>query len=262
MIGDFDRFAAPRDMRKVFRFRQDGRAQFVYNMFPKVKTMSEIRVIKVKQSVLANNDSRAEQLRAELKEKKVFLINVMSSPGSGKTTLLVNLINKLKKKGLRVGVMEADMDAIVDAETVGKLTGVRTIQLHTSGECHLDAKMVSEGVEAIGDDDLDVIFLENIGNLVCPAEFDTGAALKLVLLSIPEGDDKPLKYPLMFKVGNFFAFTKMDAKAVFDFDVGLAESHILKLNPNAVFFPVSAKKDEGVEALASAIEAKIRDFCA
>lgn len=222
--------------------------------------MSEIRVIKVKQSVLANNDSRAETLRTKLKEKKVFLINVMSSPGSGKTTLLVNLINKLKAKGLRIGVMEADMDAVVDAETVGKLTGARTIQLHTSGECHLDAKMVSEGVDAIGEDGLDIIFLENIGNLVCPAEFDTGAALKLVLLSIPEGDDKPLKYPLMFRVGDFFAFTKMDAKAVFDFDVELAESHIRKLNPNARFFPLSAKKDTGVEALADAIEEQVKAF--
>ena len=224
--------------------------------------MSEIRVIKVKQSVLANNDSRAESLRAKLKEKKVFLVNVMSSPGSGKTTLLVNLINKLKAKGFSIGVMEADMDAVVDAETVGKLTGVRTIQLHTSGECHLDAKMVSEGVEAIGEDGLDIIFLENIGNLVCPAEFDTGAALKLILLSIPEGDDKPLKYPLMFKVGDFFAFTKIDAKAVFDFDVELAESHIHKLNPNAKFFPLSAKKDLGVDVLADAIAQKAKEFAA
>ncbi len=222
--------------------------------------MSEIRVIKVKQSVLANNDSRAESLRAELKQKKVFLINVMSSPGSGKTTLLVNLINKLKAKGYRIGVMEADMDAVVDAETVGKLTGVRTIQLHTSGECHLDAKMVSEGIEAIGEDGLDIIFLENIGNLVCPAEFDTGAALKLILLSIPEGDDKPLKYPLMFKVGDFFAFTKMDAKAVFNFDVSLAEDHILKLNPEAKFFPLSAKTDVGVDSLADAISDKVNEF--
>lgn len=223
--------------------------------------MSEVRVIKVKQSVLANNDSRADLLRKQLKEKKVFLINVMSSPGSGKTTLLVNLINKLKGKGFRIGVMEADMDAVVDAETVGKLTGVRTIQLHTSGECHLDAKMVSEGVEAIGEDGLDIIFLENIGNLVCPAEFDTGAALKLVLLSIPEGDDKPLKYPLMFKVGDFFAFTKMDAISVFDFNVDLAEDHILKLNSNAQFFPVSAKKDDGVDRLADSIACKVKEFC-
>lgn len=222
--------------------------------------MSEIRVIKVKQSVLANNDSRAELLRKELKKNKVFLINVMSSPGSGKTTLLVNLINKLKESGLRVGVMEADMDAIVDAETVGRLTGVRTIQLHTSGECHLDAKMVSEGIEAIGQDGLDVVFLENIGNLVCPAEFDTGAALKMVLLSVPEGDDKPLKYPLMFKVGDYFVFTKMDAISVFDFDLAKAEDRILKLNPNAVFFPVSAKKDTGVDELAAKIVQAYKAF--
>ncbi len=215
--------------------------------------MSEIRVIKVKQSVLANNDSRAELLRSELKKNRVFLINVMSSPGSGKTTLLVNLINKLKERGLRIGVMEADMDAVIDAETVGRLTGVKTIQLHTSGECHLDAKMVSEGIEAIGEESLDIVFLENIGNLVCPAEFDTGAALKMVLLSIPEGDDKPLKYPLMFKVGDYFVFTKMDAISVFDFNIEKAENHILKLNPNAKFFPVSAKKDAGVDDLAQKI---------
>ena len=222
--------------------------------------MSEVRVIKVKQSVLANNDSRAELLREQLKKNKVFLINVMSSPGSGKTTLLVNLINRLKSMGFRIGVMEADMDAVVDAETVGNLTGVKTIQLHTSGECHLDAKMVSEGVEAIGEEGLDIIFLENIGTPVCPAEFDTGAALKLVLLSIPEGDDKPLKYPLMFRVGDFFAFTKLDALSVFDFSVELAEDHILKLNPNARFFPLSAKKDEGVDKLAEAIASRAKEF--
>ena len=224
--------------------------------------MSEVRVIKVKQSVLANNDSRAELLRKSLKEHKAFLINVMSSPGSGKTTLLVSLINKLKAKGFRIGVMEADMDAVVDAETVGKLTGVKTIQLHTSGECHLDAKMVSEGVEAIGEDGLDIIFLENIGNLVCPAEFDTGAALKMVLLSDPEGDDKPLKNPLMFRVGDFFVFTKMDTLPVFDFNLEMAEDHIKKLNADAKFFPVSAKKDEGVDALADAIDEKAKAFVA
>lgn len=222
--------------------------------------MSDIRVIRVKQSVLANNDSRAAALRKELKEKKVFLINVMSSPGSGKTTLLVNLINRLKEKGLRIGVMEADMDAVVDAETVGQKTGVRTIQLHTSGECHLDAKMVSEGVSSLGEDGLDIIFLENIGNLVCPAEFDTGAGMKMVLLSVPEGDDKPLKYPLMFRVGDLFVFTKMDTISVFDFDVQKAEERILHLNPNATFYPVSAKKDTGMDELANAIVAKANAF--
>lgn len=211
--------------------------------------MDTMRVIKVKQSVLANNDARADALRKKLKEKGVFLVNVMSSPGSGKTTLLVDLINRLKDK-LRIGVIEADMDATVDAATVESKTGVKTIQLHTSGECHLDAKMVDEGMDFLGDDGLDLVFLENIGNLVCPAEFDTGATLKLVILSIPEGDDKPLKYPLMFRKGDIFVFTKMDAKIVFDFDVNKAEESILKLNPNAKFFPVSVKANQGVGVLA------------
>ncbi|MCR5491695.1 MAG: hydrogenase nickel incorporation protein HypB [Bacilli bacterium] len=221
--------------------------------------MSNMRVIKVKQSVLANNDARAESLRVELKENKVFLINLMSSPGSGKTTLLVNLINRLKDK-IRIGVIEADMDAIVDAETIESKTGVRTIQLHTSGECHLDAKMTSEAVHEIGEDNLDLIILENIGNLVCPAEFDTGASMNLVILSVPEGDDKPLKYPLMFRKGNAFVFTKMDAKVVFDFDVDLAEERIRKLNPEAKFFPVSAKTGEGMDELANFILASVSDY--
>ncbi len=221
--------------------------------------MGEMRIIKVKQSVLANNDLRAAKLRGELEEKGVFFINVMSSPGSGKTTLLINLINRLKQK-VSVGVIEADMDADVDANTVAKATGVRTIQLNTSGECHLDAKMTSEGIEALGTDGIDVVILENIGNLVCPAEFDTGAAMNMVLLSVPEGDDKPLKYPLMFTKGDVFVFTKMDATVVFDFDLALAEERIQNLNRNAVFFPVSAKKDEGVDALADYILARVKEF--
>ena len=221
--------------------------------------MSELRVIKVKQSVLANNDLRAAKLRGELKEKGVFFLNVMSSPGSGKTTLLINLINKLKEK-LRIGVIEADMDAVVDASTVARETGVKTIQLNTSGECHLDAKMTSEGIECLGTEDVDLVILENIGNLVCPAEFDTGATLNLVLLSVPEGDDKPLKYPLMFTRGDVFVFTKMDACVVFDFDVEKAKERILRLNPNATFFPVSAKKDEGVDALAAYLEQQVAAY--
>ena len=221
--------------------------------------MGDMRVIRVKQSVLANNDSRAEALRNELKENKVFLVNLMSSPGSGKTTLLVNLINRLKEK-LRIGVIEADMDADVDAYTIQDKTGVRTIQLHTSGECHLDAKMTSEAVHEIGEDNLDLLILENIGNLVCPAEFDTGAAMNLVLLSVPEGDDKPLKYPLMFRKGDAFVFTKMDAKVVFDFDEKVAEQRILRLNPQAVFFPVSAKTGEGMEELAEFIFSQVKEF--
>lgn len=221
--------------------------------------METMRVIKVKQSVLANNDARAETLRKKLKEKGVFLVNVMSSPGSGKTTLLVDLINRLKDK-LKIGVIEADMDATVDAATVESKTGVKTIQLHTSGECHLDAKMVDEGMDFLGDDGLDLVFLENIGNLVCPAEFDTGATLKLVILSIPEGDDKPLKYPLMFRKGDIFVFTKMDAKIVFDFDVKRAEESILKLNPNAKFFPVSVKANQGVDVLADYLVDAVKKY--
>lgn len=218
-----------------------------------------MRVIKVKQSVLANNDARAASLRKQLKEKGVFLINVMSSPGSGKTTLLTNLINKIKDQA-RIGVIEADMDAIVDAEKIAKATGVKTIQLHTSGECHLDAKMVNEAVDFLGEDEIDILFLENIGNLVCPAEFDTGAALNMVLLSSPEGDDKPLKYPLMFTKGDIFVFTKMDAASYFDFDIEKAEKAIKRLNEEALFFPLSAKKDEGVDKLASFILEKAKDF--
>ena len=221
--------------------------------------MDKVRVIEVKQSVFANNNARAELLRKELKEKNVFLINLMSSPGSGKTTLLVSLINRLKDK-LRIGVMEADMDAVVDAETIEKKTGVKTIQLHTCGECHLDAKMTKEGVDAIGADGLDLLILENVGNLVCPAEFDTGATLNMTILSVPEGDDKPLKYPLMFTVGQCFVFSKMDAKAVFDFDVNKAEERISKLNKNAVFYPVSAKTGEGMDALADYLLALVKDY--
>ena len=214
--------------------------------------METIKILKVKQSVLANNDNRANELRNELRKKNIFLINVMSSPGSGKTTLLVNLINRLKQH-LRIGVMEADMDAKVDAETVSSKTGVKTIQLNTTGECHLDAKMTSEGVAGLGEDEFDLIFLENIGNLVCPAEFDTGATLNLVILSVPEGDDKPIKYPLMFTVGDAFVFTKIDALSLFDFDFKKADEPILKVNKEANFFPIAAKTDEGMEKLASYI---------
>jgi hydrogenase nickel incorporation protein HypB len=221
--------------------------------------MDQIRVIKVKQSVLANNDARADALRQKLKERGVFLVNVMSSPGSGKTTLLVNLINRLKND-LRIGVIEADMDAIVDANTVENKTGVKTVQLHTSGECHLDAKMVDEGMNFLGDEGLDLVFLENIGNLVCPAEFDTGATLKMVLLSIPEGDDKPLKYPLIFERGDWFVFTKMDAISYFDFNVDRVEASILKENPNAKFFPLSAKTDQGVDRLAAALLHEVKAY--
>lgn len=221
--------------------------------------MDSIRVIKVKQSVFANNNARAEEVRKKLKEKNVYLVNLMSSPGSGKTTFLVSLINLLKDK-LRIGVMEADIDALVDAETIASKTGVRSIQIHTSGECHLDAKMVDDSLDGFGIDDLDLVFLENIGNLVCPAEFDTGASSSFELLSVPEGDDKPLKYPLMFTVANVVVFTKMDTLPVFDFNQEKAKEHVLKLNPNAKFFPISAKTGEGMDALAEYLLNEVKKY--
>lgn len=221
--------------------------------------MDSIRVIKVKQSVFANNNARAAEVRKKLKEKNVYLVNLMSSPGSGKTTFLVSLINKLKND-LKIGVMEADIDATVDAETISNKTGVKSIQIHTSGECHLDAKMVDDSLDGFGVDNLDLVFLENIGNLVCPAEFDTGASSSFELLSIPEGDDKPLKYPLMFTVANVVIFTKMDAISVFDFDIQKAEERILKLNPNAKFFPVSAKTGEGIDELAAYLLKEVKTY--
>lgn len=221
--------------------------------------MDSIRIIKVKQSVFANNDARAEEVRKKLKEKNVYLVNLMSSPGSGKTTFLVNLINRLKND-LRIGVIEADIDATVDAETISSQTGVRSIQIHTSGECHLDAKMVDDSLDGFGIENLDLVFLENIGNLVCPAEFDTGATSSFELLSIPEGDDKPLKYPLMFTVADVVVFTKIDAISVFDFDYKKAEEHILKLNPNSKFFPVSAKTDEGMNLIAKYLLEEVKKY--
>jgi len=221
--------------------------------------MDKIRVLTVKQSVFANNIARANELRAELKKKNVYFINLMSSPGSGKTTLLVSLINHIKTQ-LKVGVMEADIDATVDAETVEGKTGVKTIQLHTAGECHLDAKMAQEGLEGFGVDGLDLVILENVGNLVCPAEFDTGATLNAEILSIPEGDDKPLKYPLMFTISNIVIFSKMDTISVFDFDLARAEDHIKKLNPNCKFFPVSAKKGDGMDALSDYIVKEVKAY--
>jgi hydrogenase nickel incorporation protein HypB len=221
--------------------------------------MDKIRVLTVKQSVFANNIARANELRAELKKKNVYFINLMSSPGSGKTTLLVALINRIKDK-LKVGVMEADIDATVDAETIEEKTGVKTIQLHTAGECHLDAKMAQEGIEGFGVDGLDLVILENVGNLVCPAEFDTGSTLNAEILSIPEGDDKPLKYPLMFKISDIVIFSKIDTLPVFDFDLQKAEDHILKLNPKSKFFPVSAKKGDGMDALAEYIVKEVKAY--
>ena len=179
--------------------------------------MDKVRVIEIKQSVFKNNDEQAEKLRGELKSKGVFLLNLMSSPGSGKTTTLKATINALKDK-LKIGVMEADIDSDVDAIKIAE-TGVKSIQLHTGGMCHLDAAMTKQGVEALGTDGVELAILENVGNLVCPAEFDTGAVKNVMILSVPEGDDKPLKYPLMFKVSDVVLINKIDVLPYFDFDV-------------------------------------------
>lgn len=203
-------------------------------------------ILETKERITADNDAEAAKLRTMLKEKKVFFINVMGSPGSGKTTALTHIINALKDQ-YRIGVMEADVDSSVDAETISKL-GVRVIQLHSGGLCHMDADMTARGLAGLGLDGLDVVFMENIGNLVCPAEFDVGAALQMMILSVPEGDDKPLKYPLMFTVSNVMLINKIDVAPVFDFDIERCKTYVRRLNPEMEFFPVSALKGEGLEA--------------
>ena len=203
-------------------------------------------ILETKERITADNDLEAAKLREKLKEKKVYFINLMGSPGAGKTTVLTHVINALKEK-YRIGVMEADVDSSVDAETISKL-GVRVIQLHSGGLCHMDADMTARGLDGLGIDGLDVIFLENIGNLVCPAEFDVGSALRMMILSVPEGDDKPLKYPLMFTVSDVMLINKIDVAPVFDFDIERCKSYVRKLNPDMEFFPVSALKGDGLEA--------------
>lgn len=216
----------------------------------------DYQVIKVKEDVLQENNQRAEQLRTLLKSKGIFFINVMASPGSGKTTLLTNLINKLKDK-YNIGVMEADIDGEVDAERISKNTGVKAIQIHTSGACHLTAQMVHDAINEFNIDGLNLLFLENVGNLVCPAEFDTGSNINMMLLSVPEGDDKPLKYPLMFEVSQIAVITKIDTLEVFDFDFDKCEANIHKRNKNAKIFKVSALEDIGVQELADYIDSII-----
>ena len=213
----------------------------------------DYRVVKVKEDILVENNEKAKEVRKLLKDKGIFFLNVMASPGSGKTTLLTNLINKLKDK-YNIGVMEADIDGEVDAERISKNTGVKAIQVHTSGACHLTAQMVNDALNAFDIDGLDLLILENIGNLVCPAEFDTGSNINMMLLSVPEGDDKPLKYPLMFQVSNIAVITKIDTLPVFDFDFDKCEANIHRRNPNAKVFIVSAIKDEGVQELANYIK--------
>ncbi len=213
----------------------------------------KVRIIEVKESVFSDNRKEADELRKELKEKKCFLINVMSSPGSGKTTLLINLINKLKEK-FNIGVLEADIDSDVDCDKVIKETGVKAIQIHTGGACHLTADMVNESLNEFGIDGLNLLFLENVGNLVCPAEFDTGSHLNMCILSVPEGDDKPLKYPLMFEVSDLVVFSKIDTLPVFDFSIDKAKENVHLRNKNAKIFPLSCKAGKGVDELVSYLE--------
>ncbi len=218
--------------------------------------MEETKIIELKQSVFADNDMEADKLRSELKEKGVFLMNLMSSPGSGKTTTLLRTISELKDR-LRIGVMEADIDSSVDAQKI-QASGVRTIQLHTGGMCHLDAGMTRTGIEELGTEGLDLAILENIGNLVCPAEFDTGASMNVMILSVPEGDDKPLKYPLMFQVCKAMIINKIDVLPYFDFDLEKVQEYARRRNPDIQIFPVSAKTGEGFGAWTKWLEEQVR----
>ena len=206
--------------------------------------MEKVRILEVKQSVFASNDAQAEKLREELKQKGIYLLNLMSSPGSGKTTTLIRLI-ELLKEDLKIGVMEADIDSDVDAVTIAA-TGAKAIQLHTGGMCHLDAEMTRQGLEGLGTQDVDLVVLENVGNLVCPAEFDTGAVKNAMILSVPEGDDKPLKYPLMFQVCDVVLINKIDVLPYFDFDMDKCREYIAMRNPNAKVIPICAKTGEGI----------------
>ncbi len=220
--------------------------------------MDKYRIIEVKQSVFEDNNKDADALRDRLKGEKTMLINLMSSPGAGKTTTLTKLIANLSKD-LKIGVMEADIDSDVDAETISR-TDARVIQLHTGGMCHLDAEMTRQGIDELGTKDLDVVILENVGNLVCPAEFDTGAAFNMMILSVPEGHDKPLKYPLVFEVCDAMIINKIDVLPYFDFDMSKVEEYAKRRNPNIKLFPISAKTGEGIDALADFIRQRAADW--
>ncbi len=220
--------------------------------------MEKVRILEVKQSVFANNDAQAEKLREELKQKGIYLLNLMSSPGSGKTTTLTRLI-ELLKEDLKIGVMEADIDSDVDAVTIAA-TGAKAIQLHTGGMCHLDAAMTRQGLDGLDASEADLVVLENVGNLVCPAEFDTGAVKNMAILSVPEGHDKPLKYPLMFQVCDAVLINKIDVAPYFDFDFEKCTEYIRMRNPKAVIFPISAKTGEGIEAVADWLKEEVKNW--
>ena len=218
--------------------------------------MEPFKILEIKQSVFADNDRQADALRRELKQRGIFLLNLMSSPGAGKTTTLVQTIRALQGT-FPMAVMEADIDSDVDAQTIAA-TGVQAIQLHTGGMCHLDADMTRQGLEALGTEDVDIAILENVGNLVCPAEFDTGASKSAMILSVPEGDDKPLKYPLMFTVCDCLIVNKIDVMPYFDFDFEAMCERAKKLNPNIEIIPISAKTGEGVEKWADWLRGQVK----
>ena len=221
--------------------------------------MDHIKVIEIKKSVFEDNDRDADLLRAELKEKGVFLLNLMSSPGSGKTSTLIQLISHLKQR-LRIAVMEADIDSDVDAVKIREATGIETIQLHTGGMCHLDAAMTRQGLENLNLAEAELAILENVGNLVCPAEFDTGSCLNAMIRSVPEGHDKPLKYPLMFSVCDVVIINKTDVMPYFDFDLEKCGEYVRMRNPKARIFPISAKTGEGIDELAEWLLEEVRHY--
>ncbi len=220
--------------------------------------MDTIRLIEIREDILSDNQTLASELKADLKNRKTFLLNLMSSPGSGKTSLILKTIEKLKGK-FRIGVLEADIDSMVDAEKVAS-TGVQAVQLKTGGFCHLDASMVKAGLDAFDLDSLDLIIIENVGNLVCPAEFDTGAIRNAMILSVPEGDDKPLKYPLMFSVCNVLVVNKIDYLASSDFDMQAMKERVKKLNPGIAILEVSSKTGVGIDEWAGWLEGEVAAF--
>lgn len=221
--------------------------------------MDEVKIIEIKKSIFADNDLDAEHLRGELKSRGVYLLNLMSAPGSGKTTTLIQTINRLKDK-LHIAVMEADIDSDVDAVKIKEATGIPSIQLHTGGMCHLDAEMTRQGLDNVQMDGTDLVILENVGNLVCPAEFDTGAVRNAMILSVPEGHDKPLKYPLMFSVCDVVVINKIDVMPYFDFDLEKCKEYIHMRNPKATIIPVCAKTGEGIDKFADWLLTEVRNW--
>ena len=224
-----------------------------------IHIMEEVKVIEIKKSIFEDNDRDADNLRADLKKRGVYLLNLMSAPGSGKTTTLIHTINRLKDK-IRISVMEADIDSDVDAIKIKEATGVESIQLHTGGMCHLDAEMTRQGLDNVSIDNTDLVILENVGNLVCPAEFDTGAVRNAMILSVPEGHDKPLKYPLMFSVCDVVVINKIDVMPYFDFDLDKCKEYIHMRNPKATVIPVCAKTGEGIDQFAEWLLNEVRNW--